>query len=186
MLSAARARTREADPNDAVSYVWKGRTLGRRDPGRRDDGRAPGRGASTRSARSGSSSPRSRRSRRGSRSRCRSSAAGVSTKDLAIFTRQFATMITAGLPLVQCLDILVEADRRSRCSARSSREVMREVEAGSTLADALGKHKNVFDELFVQHGRGRRGGRYPGRHPACASRPTSRRPTRSSARSRAP
>jgi type IV pilus assembly protein PilC len=61
---------------------------------------------------------------------------GVGTKDLAIFTRQFATMISAGLPLVQCLDILAKQTST------------REVEAGSTLADALGKHKVVFDDLF--------------------------------------
>ena len=71
----------------------------------------------------------------------------VSTKDLAIFTRQFATMISAGLPLVQCLDILAK-----QCSkpsfGRTIGEVTREVESGSTLADALGRHKTVFDELF--------------------------------------
>ena len=73
--------------------------------------------------------------------------AGVSTKDLAIFTRQFATMISAGLPLVQCLDIL--AKQTSKPSfARVIGEVTHEVEAGSTLADALGKHRGVFDDLF--------------------------------------
>ncbi len=72
---------------------------------------------------------------------------GVSTKDLAIFTRQFATMISAGLPLVQCLDIL--AKQASKPSfGRVIGDVTREVEAGSTLADALGKHKDVFDDLF--------------------------------------
>src|SRR6516225_12300628 len=72
---------------------------------------------------------------------------GISTKDLAIFTRQFATMISAGLPLVQCLDIL--AKQASKPSfGRVIAEVTREVEAGSTLSDALGKHKNVFDDLF--------------------------------------
>lgn len=72
---------------------------------------------------------------------------GVTTKDLAIFTRQFATMISAGLPLVQCLDIL--AKQASKPSfGRVIAEVTREVESGSTLADALGKHKAVFDDLF--------------------------------------
>jgi len=75
---------------------------------------------------------------------------GVSTRDLAIFTRQFATMINAGLPLVQCLDILSKqtekADFRSVIA-----QVMRDVEAGTTLAEAMGKkeHAKVFDELFV-------------------------------------
>ncbi len=72
---------------------------------------------------------------------------GVTTKDLAIFTRQFATMISAGLPLVQCLDIL--SKQASKPSfGRVIGEVTHEVEAGATLADALGKHKNVFDDLF--------------------------------------
>ncbi|MFI5371767.1 MAG: type II secretion system F family protein [Candidatus Eisenbacteria bacterium] len=72
---------------------------------------------------------------------------GVGTKDLAIFTRQFATMISAGLPLVQCLDILAKQTPKPSF-ARVIGEVTREVEAGSTLADALGKHKQVFDDLF--------------------------------------
>jgi type IV pilus assembly protein PilC len=72
---------------------------------------------------------------------------GVTTKDLAIFTRQFATMISAGLPLVQCLDIL--AKQASKPSfGRVIAEVTREVEAGSTLSDALGRHRTVFDDLF--------------------------------------
>src|SRR5258708_184952 len=72
---------------------------------------------------------------------------GVTTKDLAIFTRQFATMISAGLPLVQCLDIL--AKQASKPSfGRVITETTREVEAGATLSDALGKHKDVFDDLF--------------------------------------
>ena len=72
---------------------------------------------------------------------------GVTTKDLAIFTRQFATMISAGLPLVQCLDILAKQATKPSFG-RVISEVTREVEAGATLADALGKHKNVFDDLF--------------------------------------
>ena len=71
----------------------------------------------------------------------------VSTKDLAIFTRQFATMISAGLPLVQCLDILAKQSSKPSFG-RVIGEVTREVEAGSTLADALGRHKTVFDDLF--------------------------------------
>src|SRR5512137_1063691 len=71
----------------------------------------------------------------------------VSTKDLAIFTRQFATMISAGLPLVQCLDILA-AQTSNPAFAKVIADVTREVEAGSTLADALGKHKKTFDDLF--------------------------------------
>jgi type IV pilus assembly protein PilC len=71
----------------------------------------------------------------------------VSTKDLAIFTRQFATMISAGLPLVQCLDILAKQSSKPSFG-RVIGEVTREVEAGSTLSDALGRYKTVFDDLF--------------------------------------
>src|ERR1043165_5203907 len=71
---------------------------------------------------------------------------GISTKEVALFTRQCATMISAGLPLVQCLDIL--AKQASKPSfGRMISEVTREVEAGATLSDALGKHKSVFDDL---------------------------------------
>ena len=75
------------------------------------------------------------------------SSGGVSTKEMAIFTRQFATMISAGLPLVQCLDILA-AQTTKPAFAKVIADVTREVEAGSTLADALGKNKRVFDDLF--------------------------------------
>ena len=72
---------------------------------------------------------------------------GISTKDLAIFTRQFATMISAGLPLVQCLDILAKQSSKPSFG-RVIGDVTREVESGSTLSDSLGKHKRVFDDLF--------------------------------------
>ncbi|MBM7114120.1 type II secretion system F family protein [[Archangium] primigenium] len=74
---------------------------------------------------------------------------GVTGKDILIFTRQFATMIDAGLPLVQCLDIL-----GSQMDNPAFRKVVfaikNKVEQGSTFADALGDHPKVFDELFVQ------------------------------------
>jgi type IV pilus assembly protein PilC len=75
---------------------------------------------------------------------------GVSKRDLAIFTRQFATMINAGLPLVQCLDILSKQTEKENFRAIIA-QVMREVEAGNTLAESLAKKENnrVFDELFV-------------------------------------
>jgi type IV pilus assembly protein PilC len=72
---------------------------------------------------------------------------GVSTKELAIFTRQFATMISAGLPLVQCLDILAKQATKPSFG-RMIGDVTREVESGSTLSDALGRHKQVYDDLF--------------------------------------
>jgi type IV pilus assembly protein PilC len=72
----------------------------------------------------------------------------VSTKDLAVFTRQFATMINAGLPLVQCLDILAKQTEKEYFRGIIA-QIMHDVESGSTLAEALGKHKRVFDDLFA-------------------------------------
>ncbi|RKH11125.1 type II secretion system F family protein [Corallococcus sp. CA053C] len=74
---------------------------------------------------------------------------GVTGKDILIFTRQFATMIDAGLPLVQCLDILA-----SQMDNPSFKKVVfaikGKVEQGSTFADALKEHPKVFDELYIQ------------------------------------
>ena len=73
----------------------------------------------------------------------------IQQKDLVIFTRQFATMIDAGLPLVQCLDIL--AGQLDNLAFREVlTKVKAKVESGSTLADALGDHPKVFDTLYVQ------------------------------------
>ena len=74
--------------------------------------------------------------------------AGPNTRDLVIFTRQFATMIDAGLPLVQCLSIQGEQQAKAGFKAVIL-AVKAEVEQGSTFADALGKHPKVFDDLFV-------------------------------------
>ena len=73
---------------------------------------------------------------------------GVDTKDLVTFSRLFATMIDAGLPLVQCLDILA-SQQKNKTFAAILKDVKSSVEQGSTFSDALGKHKNVFDELYV-------------------------------------
>ena len=72
----------------------------------------------------------------------------VKARDMAIFTRQFSTMIDAGLPLVQCLNILAEQSESQTLRGVTARSA-RDVEAGSTLADALRKHPGVFDELFT-------------------------------------
>src|SRR3989337_2626426 len=74
--------------------------------------------------------------------------AKVSQKELAIFTRQFATMIDAGLPLVQCLDIL-GMQQENQAFKSVILKVKEDVESGSTFADALTKHPKVFDALFV-------------------------------------
>ena len=72
----------------------------------------------------------------------------VTNKDLVIFTRQFSTMIDAGLPLVQGLNILGE-QTENKTFRNMLKQVTKDVEGGSTLADALGKHSKVFDSLFV-------------------------------------
>ena len=73
---------------------------------------------------------------------------GIATRDIVIFTRQFATMINSGLPLVQSLDILGE-QTENQALAKVLGEVLYDVESGHTLADALGRHPKVFTELFV-------------------------------------
>jgi len=73
---------------------------------------------------------------------------GVGTKDLAIFTRQFATMINAGLPLVQCLDIL-SRQLDKQVFRDITKKVMNDIEAGATLSESLRKHPKPFDELYV-------------------------------------
>ncbi len=72
----------------------------------------------------------------------------VKTKDLAIFARQFSVMIDAGLPLVQCLDILA-SQQANKYFQFVLGQVRQDVEEGSTLAQALARHPKVFDQLFV-------------------------------------
>ncbi|MCH7533247.1 MAG: type II secretion system F family protein [Gemmatimonadetes bacterium] len=73
---------------------------------------------------------------------------GITTRDIVIFTRQFATMINAGLPLVQSLDILAEQTENMALRKVIS-ETLYDIESGHTLADAMGRHPKVFTELFV-------------------------------------
>lgn len=73
---------------------------------------------------------------------------GVKGRDISIFTRQFATMIDAGLPLVQCLHIL-STDATNSTMKKCLSQVKDEVESGATFADALSKHPKIFDELYV-------------------------------------
>ena len=72
----------------------------------------------------------------------------VQTKELVVFTRQFATMIDSGLPLVQCLDIL-SGQQENPTFKNILVKVKESVESGSTFADALGKHPAAFDQLYV-------------------------------------
>jgi len=72
----------------------------------------------------------------------------VKEKDIVVFTRQFATMIDAGLPLVQALDIL-STQVENKKFAEVLKQVKFDVEGGSSFADALKKHPKVFSELYV-------------------------------------
>jgi type IV pilus assembly protein PilC len=72
----------------------------------------------------------------------------VKTRDIVIFTRQFATMINAGLPLVQSLNILA-AQTENKTLAEVTRAVVYDVESGNTLADAFSKHPKAFTPLYV-------------------------------------
>src|SRR2546427_376994 len=73
---------------------------------------------------------------------------GVKTRDIVVMTRQFATMINAGLPLVQALDILAQ-QTENKILADVTRQVVYDVESGHTLADALRKHPKAFSDLYV-------------------------------------
>jgi len=71
----------------------------------------------------------------------------VSSKRLAIFTRQFSVMLDAGLPLVQCLEILGQQED-NKAFAAIIEKVRGDVESGSSLAEAMRKHPKAFDELY--------------------------------------
>ncbi len=73
---------------------------------------------------------------------------GVDAKQLVTFTRQFATMIDAGLPLVQCLDILAN-QQDNKIFQTALRDIKSSVEQGATFSDSLRRHPKIFDELYV-------------------------------------
>ena len=73
---------------------------------------------------------------------------GVKPVEVSRFTRQFAVMIEAGLPLVQCLDILA-SQSTNKIFAKAIADIRDSVSSGSTLAQAMAKHKKIFDELYV-------------------------------------
>ena len=72
----------------------------------------------------------------------------IKTRDVVIFTRQFATMINSGLPLVQSLSILA-AQTENKSLKEVTKQVVFDVEAGNTLADAFSRHPKAFSGLFV-------------------------------------
>jgi type IV pilus assembly protein PilC len=73
---------------------------------------------------------------------------GIPTKALAIFTRQFSVMIDAGLPLVQCLEILA-GQQENKTFGKVLQQTRMDVEGGASLADAMRKHPKAFDDLFT-------------------------------------
>jgi type IV pilus assembly protein PilC len=72
----------------------------------------------------------------------------VKAKDLSVFTRQFSVMIDAGLPLVQCLEILAQ-QQDNKYFQQILLQVRQDVAEGSTLAAAMGRHPRVFDQLYA-------------------------------------
>jgi type IV pilus assembly protein PilC len=72
----------------------------------------------------------------------------IKMRDVVIFTRQFSTMINAGLPLVQALNILAEQSQ-NRVLSDVTRKVVFDVESGKTVADAMGRHPQAFSPLYV-------------------------------------
>ena len=73
---------------------------------------------------------------------------GLTDKDLVVFTRQFGTMINAGLPLIQCLEIL-STQSENAALRKAVGEIKVQVEGGSTFSDALRRHPKIFDDLYV-------------------------------------
>lgn len=72
----------------------------------------------------------------------------VTQRDVILFCRQFSTMIDAGLPIIQCMDIL-HAQQENATFKKMLKNIKEHVESGSTLADSLKKYPNQFDDLFV-------------------------------------
>ena len=73
---------------------------------------------------------------------------GVKEKEVVVFCRIFATMISAGLPLIQCLGLLADQEQ-NKAFSRIIRTVKEDIEGGTSLTDALKKHPKVFDDLFT-------------------------------------
>ena len=72
----------------------------------------------------------------------------VKQKDIILFARQFSTMIDAGLPIIQCLDIL-HAQQENKTFKKMLKSIKDSVESGATLADSLKRYPKHFDDLFV-------------------------------------
>ncbi len=73
---------------------------------------------------------------------------GISSRAMAAFTRQFATMINAGLPLMRCLEILTDQETNPAFK-KALKQLSTDVEGGTTLAEGMGKHKGFFSNLYI-------------------------------------
>ncbi len=87
----------------------------------------------------------------------------MDSKELAIFTRQFSVMIDAGLPLVQCLEILA-GQQENKTFQKILNGVRGSVEGGATLSASMKQYRKSLRPALLQHGRSRRDGRYSGHH----------------------
>ncbi|MCD6487487.1 MAG: type II secretion system F family protein [Syntrophobacterales bacterium] len=72
----------------------------------------------------------------------------VREKDIVVFSRQFATMINAGLPIIQCLELLGD-EEQNKTFAKIIKSIKEDIEGGSSLSEALKKHQDVFNDLFI-------------------------------------
>lgn len=72
----------------------------------------------------------------------------ISLKGLIIFTRQFSSLIDSGVPIVQCLEILAEQDKRRKFK-RTLEDIKESIESGNSLYESMGQHPKVFDQLYV-------------------------------------
>jgi type IV pilus assembly protein PilC len=127
------------------SYKWEGKTL--RGEKRKGELEAPDEGSVRAQLRQQNVIP-TKVVAKGKEVSFRFARQKVKQKDVAVFTRQLATMIDAGLPLVQSLDILsMQSD--SKVFRETIKNIKESVEGGSTFAGALAKHPKTFDELYT-------------------------------------
>ena len=149
----ARERTRSAGgrATDMPTFAYSGRTrAGQTVSGERvadTDGRG-GRGAAARADPGHPDHAGQGEGRDAATRSCGKLGKRSSAKNLAVFTRQFSVMIDAGLPLVQCLDILGTQEEDKNFAPSSCRRAS-DVEGGASLADAMRKHPKTFDPLFT-------------------------------------
>lgn len=125
-------------------YVWEGRLRGKTQKGQME---APSKSAVITRLRQMQIQPIPDKIKEKGEFRFRFLPGGVSTKEMVVFTRQLSTMIDAGLPLVQSLDVLAAQQKAKFKSVLT--QVKETVESGSTFADAIARHPGIFNHLYV-------------------------------------